>query len=79
MSREQKNMIEYITMCVFLFASRFKMQITDALGYLLDFGGISYLEDEYEIEHTLPIEDTLDALQIICARNGGSIRTDVLA
>lgn len=71
MSQEQRNKIEYVTMCVFQFASRFGMQVIDALGYLLDFGGISFLEDGYEIEHTLPLEDTLDALQVICARNGG--------
>ena len=73
MPHEQKNMIEYVTMCVFLFASRFGMQVVEALGYLLDFGGISFLEEGYEIEHTLPMEDTLDALQVICARNGGHV------
>lgn len=40
---------------------------------LLDFGGISFLEDGYEIEHTLPIEDTIDALQIVCARNARKV------
>lgn len=73
MSREEKNRIEYITMCIFLFASHFGMRVLDALGYLLDFGGISFLEDGYDIEHTLPIEDTLEALQVICARNGGQV------
>ena len=73
MSREQKNRIEYITMCIFLFASRFKMEVAEAMGFLLDFGGIDFLEEDYEIEHTLPIEDTLDALRIICTRNGGQL------
>ena len=70
---EQKNAIEYITMCIFLFASHFRMQVADAIDYLLRFGGIGYLEENYEIEHTLPIEDTLEAMQVICARNGGQL------
>ncbi len=73
MSREEKNKIEYVTMCVFLFASRFGMGVKDALGYLLDFDGIGFLDENYDIEHTLPIEDTLEALQVVCARNGGAV------
>lgn len=73
MSREERNKIEYITMCVFLFASRFKMSVVDAIGYLLDFKGIGFLEENYEIEHTLPIDDTIAALQAVCAKQGGSV------
>ena len=60
-------------MCIFLFSRHFKMQVKDALQYLLTFGGISFLDENYEIEHTLPIDDTIDALRIICSRNGGQI------
>lgn len=73
MSREEKNRIEYVTMCIFLFAERFGMRVKDALKYLLAFGGVSFLDENYAIEHTLPIDDTLDALKVICARNGGQL------
>ena len=73
MSREERNKIEYITMCIFLFASRFKMSVVDAIGYLLDFKGIGFLEENYEIEHTLPIDDTMEALRMVCAREGGYV------
>lgn len=73
MSREERNKIEYVTMCIFLFASHFGLKVKDALGYLIDFGGIGFLDDNYEIEHTLPVEDTMEALQVICARNGGAV------
>ena len=73
MSREEKNRIEYISICIFQFASRFGLSIVDAISYLLDFKGIDFLEENYEIEHTLPLNDTIDALQIICARNGGEV------
>ena len=73
MSREERNKVEYVTLCIFRFASSFGMQVKDALGYLLDFGGIAFLEENYEIEHTLPLDDTMDALRIVCRRNGGAL------
>ena len=73
MSREERNKIEYITMCIFLFASRFKMSVVDAMGYLLDYKGVSFLEENYEIEHTLPVDDTIEALQTVCTRQGGYV------
>lgn len=73
MSREEKNRIEYVTMCIFLFAKQFGIQVKDALQYLLAFGGIAFLDENYAIEHTLPIDDTMDALRTICARNGGQL------
>ena len=44
-----------------------------ALRYLLDGKGIAHLEEHYDIEHTLPIADTLDALDAICRRNCGEL------
>ncbi len=73
MSRDEKNRIEYVVMCVFLFARRFDLHVKAALTYLLSFGGIAFLEENYEIEHTLPIDDTMESLQIVCARNGGRL------
>ena len=39
MSREEKNKVEYIVMCVFLFAERLGLQVVEALSYLLRFKG----------------------------------------
>ena len=72
MSRYEKNKIEYIVMCVFLFAKRSGMPVKRALRYLLDGKGIAYLEEHYDIEHTLPIDDTLDSLEMVCQRNLGA-------
>lgn len=71
MSRYEKDKLTYITMCVFLFAKRLGIDAQTAMSYLLENSGISHLDKHYEAEHTLPIEDTLDAVTAICQRNGG--------
>jgi len=72
-SRYERNKLEYIVMCVFLYAEQKGVGVAQALSYLLDGLGIRYLVDNYDIEHTLSIEDTLDALDIVCSRNVGAI------
>ncbi|MDO4291535.1 MAG: DUF3791 domain-containing protein [Eggerthellaceae bacterium] len=73
MSAEEKSKITYITACVFEFASRFGMNPQEAMGYLSKYEGIRYLDEFYDIEHTLPFNDTMNALQTICMRNGGAV------
>ena len=72
MSRYERNKVEYIVMCVFLYADRKGLPVKRALRYLLDGKGIAHLEAHYDIEHTLPVDDTLDALDAICQRNCGA-------
>ena len=73
MSAKEKSKIAYITACVFGFASQFDMNPREAMAYLSKFEGINYLDEFYDIEHTLPFNDTMNALQTICMRNGGAV------
>ena len=73
MSTIEKSKIAYITACVFGFASQFGMSPQEAMGYLSKYEGIHYLDEFYGIEHTLPFNDTMNALQTICMRNGGVV------
>ncbi|WP_371807471.1 DUF3791 domain-containing protein [Adlercreutzia sp. ZJ141] len=41
----------------------------EAFLALRDCGGISLLEDQYEIEHTLPLSSTIDALTALVSRH----------
>lgn len=70
MSREEQNRVAYIVMCMFRFAARHGMDVRDAVACLVDRGGIAHLDRHYDIEHTLPLEDTLDTLDAVCRRNG---------
>jgi hypothetical protein len=49
------------------------MSIKDAFFYLKKYNGIRFLMENYEIEHTLPKDDTLEALSRITRQNGGHI------
>ena len=64
----------YMVMCVNEFASRKNMDCRASFRYLYNNKGIQYLMDHYDVEHTLPINDTMDALAIVCMRNGGTIQ-----
>lgn len=65
--------IPYINMIIRSFAKRHHLDDIRGFEYLYQFHAIHYLEQYYDIEHTMPIEDTLDTLQRICQNNGGQI------
>jgi len=68
-----KNAIHYFIACVADFAEKYQMSIKDAFLYLKKYHGIRYLIENYEIEHTLSKEDTLEAVSLIARQNGGSL------
>lgn len=61
-----KYQIPYTNLCIRKFAARHNMSLCDAFAYLDHNGGMQYLVDFYDIEHTLPLEDTIDTLTEIC-------------
>ena len=72
-SKQQINMIDYIVICINDFAERFDMAAKSAFTYLSQYGGIDFLVEHYEAEHTLSLDEAIDDLQAICLKNGGSI------
>ena len=65
--------IEYFGLCVNAFARKFRLTPQLAHNYLQKYEGLQFLNEFYDVEHTLPLADTLESLQKICARNGGSL------
>jgi hypothetical protein len=61
-------------MCIDKFAQLKNLSTKEAYLYLRQFGAIDYLDKLYDIEHTLPFDDTMDALIGICQKNGGLIQ-----
>ena len=47
------------------------MDSKTAYRFLAQFGGIDFLIQHYEIEHTLSLDDAIDDLEMVCRRNGG--------
>lgn len=72
MTESDKNLLDYIVVCISEFANRYGMHMRDAFIYLNRYKGIEFLEEFYDVEHTLSFEDVLDDLAAICRKNGGA-------
>jgi len=73
-TKQQINMINYIVICINDFAERYIMDSREAYRFLAQFGGIEFLKQHYEIEHTLSLDETMEDLETICRRNGGVLQ-----
>lgn len=73
MSELQKNMIDYFVICINEFANRYRLTAKEAFEYLYEFQGLKFLENFYDIQHTLSFDDTVDNLTVVCQNNGGKI------
>ena len=66
-----KYQIPYTNACIRAFGRRFQLPTKEAFKYLLQFKGVAFLIDFYEIEHLQSIEDAVDDLIVCCQNNGG--------
>lgn len=73
MSREEQKIIDYMVVCINEFADTFQLNYRDAFNYLKRYNAIKFLRENYEIEHTLSIEDAIEDLQRVAANNGGTL------
>lgn len=75
MDMSNKNIwkIQYVNLCINKFAKHYKMMPQVAYRYLAQYKAIDFLDQHYEAEHVLPIEDTVVSMYNICARNGGTL------
>ena len=65
---EQKRKIGFTVACVNEFANRYKMSSKEAFQYLFQFKGITFIKENYDVEHTLDFETILDDLEILCKK-----------
>ena len=71
MRKIDMNQINWTVVCVYEFAKDKALKPKTAFQYLMSCGGIQYLKEHYEAEHLLSIDDTIEAVDIICRQNGG--------
>ncbi|MDO5436205.1 MAG: DUF3791 domain-containing protein [Clostridia bacterium] len=74
MSELTRKTVNYTVACVNEFARRKQIHPRTAFFYLYQYQGLKFLEEFYEVEHTLSIEDALDDLENICHQNGGRLQ-----
>ena len=73
MSVKEKNVIHWSVVCINEFARQFAIDIKSAFKYLYKHGGINFLKEHYEAEHTLSFGEAVDDLRLVCRNNGGEI------
>jgi hypothetical protein len=71
LDRNTANRISYVNFIIIGFARYFKLFIPDAFAYLDKYGGLDFLYDHYEYEHTQPKYNTCIRLYKVCRKNGG--------
>ena len=76
-SKNDRFRIPYINMIIRAFGEHFQLSVQQACSYLYRCKGIHYLVDHYDVEHTLPVEDTIEALASVCRRGCGFYLTDI--
>ena len=67
------NKIKYTNYCISTFAKQYSLSLLEAFNYLERYGGLAFLDECYESEHLLSIEDAINDLFIICKQNGGKL------
>ena len=70
---ETKEKVTYMVYCVSAFANHFDLNYRQAFSYIKRFKGISFLDECYEAEHQLSINDAVLDLSIICQHHGGAL------
>ena len=74
MYKQERNIVNYIVICINKIKKKCKITSKEAYLYLRDFKGIEFLKENYEAEHTIGLDDTIDDLKQVCINNGGNIR-----
>jgi hypothetical protein len=73
MSEEKQHKLTYFIYVIGEFANRYGLTDKQAFRYLKRYDGMSVLDELYPAEHTLPIEETVNDLAVVCHRNGGGL------
>lgn len=71
MSKLEEKMIDYIVICINEFADRIGLSYKDAFNYLNKYEAIKFIKENYEIEHTLSLDDAIDDMIMVANKNGG--------
>lgn len=65
--------IEYILMLIKLFADHFGLSKDQAYRYISLHQGIEYVDEHYNVLHTLSFEDQIEGLALYCHKKGGAL------
>lgn len=69
-----KKLIEYVVDKHQRIRQKYELTIREASNYLNLHKGLSFLEQHYDAEHLLSIDDSVEDLTRVCYNNGGELR-----
>lgn len=73
MSEETRNILDYLVVCINEFAEQKQMETREAYLYLNEYKGLKFLQEFYDVEHTLSFDDAVEDVTKVCLRNGGAV------
>ena len=71
--RGMERQVSYIVAVISDFAERFGLSNPQAYRYLARYKGIDFLQEFYDVEHTLSFEDVVADVALYCRNNGGTL------
>ncbi len=73
MSKSVIDRINYLIALISEFAKAHGLPIQQAYTYLQKYQGLDFVEEFYEVEHTLSFAEVVDDVTIYCKRMGGDL------
>ena len=66
-----RDKIEYLVIFIGEFARHHNINVRDTYLYLRKYKALDFLEQQYEVAHTMGFRYMVDAMTDYCKRNGG--------
>ena len=61
---EERKQINYTVVCVSEFAHEHNLTVKEAFQFLFEYKAIEFLKENYDVEHTLSLEDALSDMLV---------------
>lgn len=74
MSKSTVDRINYLIALITEFASAHKITPQQAYLYLLQYKGLDFVNQFYDVEHTYSFDNTVEDLTVYCHRMGGYLQ-----
>ncbi|MCQ2323241.1 MAG: DUF3791 domain-containing protein [Paludibacteraceae bacterium] len=71
MSKSIKDRLNYLIALISEFAVAHHLSLQQAYLYLQQFKGLDFVEEFYDVEHTLSYDEAVEDVTIYCKRMGG--------
>ena len=63
--------MEYIIALVNEFAKKFNLSDKQAFNYIRNHQGVTFIEDNYGLIHTLDFQEAVESVALFCRKTGG--------